>query len=46
VTLEEAVELLAAKSGKCKSKTPAKVKPKPAAKGTKPATKAKMKKAA
>jgi len=46
VTLEEAVELLAAKSGKGKSKTPAKGKPKPAAKGTKPATKAKMKKAA
>jgi DNA topoisomerase I len=46
VTLEEAVELLAAKSGKGKSKAPAKGKPKAAAKGTKPASKAKMKKAA
>ena len=46
VTLEEAVELLAAKSGKGKSKTAAKGKPKAATKGAKPASKAKMRKAA
>ena len=46
ITLEEAVELLAAKAGKGKSKTAAKGKPKAAAKGTKAASKSKMKKAA
>src|SRR4029079_1804120 len=45
ITLEEAVELLAAKSGKGKSKTAAKGKPKAATKGAKPASKAKMRKA-